>query len=269
MAIPIGVIINLLRDPEVDKRVILQFALKQLKKIGYAKVAAAILGALMVGVSSVIKIPQIRKILKPPSMEKKALLALGLSTDSVRLETLAQFIHVTYNQQQGNAFVNYGESLLLGLQNIVILLLLEYYKLRKELAAATTLPDKEQIKESLRALIKPAVAIIGSVLFLTQVAPKLLISLLQVLIIPIGIAAKIPQIKRNAALRSTAHLSEVTIGANVIGSLIRVFTTVLNFKRGRSRDAILLAGYLTSFVLNSVLAGQIYTYGKEKSLKKE
>lgn len=260
MSSPAIMILNLLRDPDVDKKVILKFALRQVKAIGYAKVAAMILGAIMVGASSVIKIPQIRKILKPKTAEKRAVLALGLSRDSVRLETLAQFIHVTYNKHQGNAFVNYGESFLLGLQNIVILALLEYYRLRKEIINSSSLSDKAQIQESLKELVKPLAEIIGAVLFITKVAPRLLVAALQVLIIPIGIAAKLPQIQRNAQLKSTAHLSEVTIGANVIGSLIRVFTTITNFKRGRSRDSVLLAGYLTSFALNAILAGQIYKY---------
>lgn len=264
MSSPIAIILNLLRDPEVDKKVILKFALAQVKAIGYAKVAAMLLGLIMVGASSVIKIPQIRKILKPKTAEKKAILAEGLSKDSVRLETLAQFIHVTYNKQQGNSFINFGESFLLGLQNIALLSILEYYKLRKQLLESSTLSDKDQIQEALKASIKPVAAIIGSVLFITKVAPRSLIAALQVLIIPIGIAAKLPQIQRNAQLRSTAHLSEVTIGANVIGSLIRVYTTITNFKRGRSRDSVLLAGYLTSFVLNAVLAGQIYKYKKVK-----
>lgn len=266
MSSPIAIIFNLLRDPDVDKKVILKFALAQIKAIGYAKVAAMILGLVMVGASSVIKIPQIRKILKPKTAEKKANLALGLSRDSVRLETLAQFIHVTYNKQQGNAFINYGESFLLGLQNIALLSLLEYYRLRKELLQSSSLSDKDQIQEALKASVKPVAGIIGAVLFLTRVAPRPLIAALQVLIIPIGIAAKLPQIQRNAQLKSTAHLSEVTITANVIGSLIRVYTTITNFKRGRSRDAVLLAGYLTSFVLNAVLAGQIYKY---KEVEKE
>lgn len=265
---PLIMVLKLLRDPEVSNKVILQFAFRQVKAIGYAKVLAMLLGALMVGVSSFIKIPQIKKILAPPKMEQRAVLALGLSRESVSLETLAQFVHVTYNQQQRNSFLNYGELLLVGIQNVGILILLEYYRLRRELAASSTLRDKAQIQECLKELIKPVATIIGAVVFITKIAPVGLISALQVISIPIGIVAKVPQIRRNAALRSTAHLSEVTIGANVIGSLIRVFTTVSNFKRGRSRDLVLLAGYLTSLALNATIAGQMYHYKKEAEERK-
>lgn len=253
-------LVNLIRDPEISNRVILQFAFKQVKAIGYAKVLLMLLGALMVGVSSVIKIPQIRKILGPKTMEARARLARGLSTESVLLETASQWIHVTYNQQQRNSFVNYGESFLLGLQNIAILLLLKYYQLRKQLAAASNMGEKDQIRECLKALVRPAAVILGAIVVLTKLVPPQVVSALQILNIPIGILAKIPQIQRNAALKLTAHLSEVTIGANVVGSLVRVFTTLLNFKRARSRDRVLLAGYLSSLALNLVLLGQIVHY---------
>lgn len=269
MSAPIMMLVNLLRDPDVPNKVILQFAMKQIKAIGYAKVLSLLLGASMVGVSSVIKIPQIKKILGPKTMAARSKLAKGLSEESVLLETAAQWIHVTYNKQQRNSFVNYGELFLLGIQNIAILLLLKYYKLRRELSAATTLSEKDQINECLKALLKPAASIVAVLVFLTKICPPRVIATLQILNIPIGILAKIPQIKRNQALRSTAHLSQVTIFANVIGSAIRVFTTASNFKKGRSRDSVLLAGYLTSFALNAVLAGQIVHYGKNEKKEKE
>lgn len=256
-------IIRLLRDPDVDKRLILKFALRQIKAIGYTKVLAMLLGALMVGVLLVIKIPQIRKILRPKTMEARANLALGLSQPLVTLETLAQFIHVTFNKQQGNSFVNYGELLLLGIQNIVLLLLLEWFRLRKRLADATNMKDLEQIRAVVLEMAKPVAVLVAVLLFLTKVAPPALVSTLQVLNIPIAIAAKIPQIRRNEQLRSTAHLLEVTIGANVIGSAIRVFTTLSNF-RGR-RDNVLLAGYTTSLALNATLAAQIIKYREDKT----
>lgn len=264
--------IRLLSNPDIDKKVLIKFIYRQLKAqvkvVGYGKVASILLGLLMVGASSVIKIPQIRKILKPKSADERIKLADGLSKDSVKLETLAQFIHVTFNKQQGNSFVNYGESLLLGLQNIALLAVLEFYRMRRELRQWSTLPDDAQIKESLKATVKPIARVIAAVFFLTKIAPTPLIAALQVLIIPIGIAAKIPQIRRNEEMKSTAHLSEVTIGANVIGSLIRVYTTLTNYRPGR-RDRVLLAGYLTSLALNAVLAGQILKYGKKEKEKKD
>ncbi|GEQ68063.1 hypothetical protein JCM33374_g1729 [Metschnikowia sp. JCM 33374] len=270
MSSPIFTVLKLLRDPKLSNKVILQLVFKQVKAVGYIKLLSVLLGALIVAVSSVIKIPQIKKILQPNSAMKRAELAQGLSRNSVRLETLAQFLHVTYNKQQKNAFVNYGESLLLGVQNTVLLLVLEYYRLRKEdedngSNGGESLDENSPHRKSLRKLIPHAFSIVGILGFITKVAPPQLIQLLQLLNIPMSVASKIPQIRKNYKLRSTAHLSEVTVGANVLGSLVRVFTTFSGFKKHRSRDAILLAGYSTSLGLNTVLAAQMYRYRKDKT----
>ncbi|KAF8005271.1 hypothetical protein HF325_000728 [Metschnikowia pulcherrima] len=265
MSSPIFMALRLLKDPEISNRVILQFAFRQAKAVGYLKVLSAAFGALIVAASSVIKIPQVRKIVRPENPVRRAELAAGLLKDSVRLETLAQFIHVAYNHQQGNAFVNYGESFLLGVQNIALLLVLEYYSLRRKLGSYSVHPDNEQRQECLRQLLKPALTIAAVYVFITKIASRRLVLALQVVNIPITIFAKIPQIQRNADLRSTKHLSEITVGANMAGSLLRVFTTVVNYKKHRSRDAVLLLGYLTSFALNAVLAAQIVNYRKEKT----
>lgn len=253
-------IINLIRDPEISNKVILKFAFRQIKAIGYAKVLSMLLGALIVAASSVIKIPQIKKITAPPTVLQRVALAQGVPQSSVRLEALSQLIHVTYNQRSRKSFVMYGESLLLGIQNAALLLILEYYKLRKEGENAKSGSERDQVIQALKGLAKPAAIIIGAVFLVNKIIPLGGIGLLQILCIPLSIAAKIPQIQRNKELKSTAHLSLITISANVAGSLIRVFTTVSNFKKGRTTDLVLLSGYLTSFALNSVLMGQIIKY---------
>lgn len=258
-------IINLIRDPDVSNKLILKFAFRQVKAIGYAKVLSMLLGALIVAASSVIKIPQIRKITAPATVTQRAALALGVPQSSVRLEALAQLIHVTYNQHNRKLFVLYGELMLLGLQNAVLLLLLEYYQLRKQRSVYDEgLSEREQQIAALKSLVRPAAAIVGAAVVVNKVLPLSAVLALQILCIPLAIAAKIPQIRKNAELQSTAHLSLVTISANLAGSLIRVFTTASNFKKGRTTDLVLLSGYFTSFALNSVLMSQIIKYSKQE-----
>lgn len=260
MSSPVFMVLRLLRDPEVSNKVIFKFALRQVKAMGYAKVASMVLGALMVSASSVIKVPQIRKITLPNTAQERMALASGISANSVKLETLGQFVHVTFNKQSGNSFINYGESLLLGLQNVALLLILEYYELRRQ---AKGEKDAVAAKMALRAA-----RIAAALLFIVKIAPRGLIEALQLTNIPIGMAAKILQIRRNAALRSTKHLSKVTIGANVVGSMVRVFTTVSNFRRSSPRDRILLAGYSSSLALNAYIAAQMIQF-REEQLEKE
>ncbi|EGV60083.1 hypothetical protein PSN45_002179 [Yamadazyma tenuis] len=260
MGPPILQLLKTLIDPRVSKKMILQMAYGQLKMVGLAKVLSLLLSSSIVGVSSIIKIPQIRKIINPRLLDQRISVAQGLSLEGISLESFNYLIHVIYNQQNNNPFVGYGEALLLGLQNIAIILLIEYYKARSKLRV-TDLAEKEQINEAVAQLARPVAIVIGAVVLLAKVLPSSAISGLQLLSIPFSIASKIPQIKRNHDLKSTTHLASVTINANVLGSLIRVFTTVSNFDK-LGRDYILLAGYTSSFALNAVLAGQCYIYGK-------
>lgn len=263
MGPPYKQMIGLLFDPDVDKKMVLQLAQKQIKAIGYAKVLSLLLSSSIVGASSIIKVPQIKKIINPKLLNQRIKVSQGLSLPGISLESLNQLIHVIYNQKNNNLFITYGESFLLGLQNIVIILLIEYYRARAQLANATTLDESTKVNASLKALTKPIVVLASAIVVLGKVAPASVVNGLQVISIPLSIISKLPQIKKNYQLKSTAHLSNVTVGANVIGSLSRVFTTVENFDK-LGRDKVLLTGYVSSFVLNSVVAAQCFTYRKNK-----
>lgn len=254
-------IIKLVFNPDVSKKLILQIAFQQLSAIGLAKILSAVLGSAIVGVSSIIKIPQIKKIINPKLLNQRVSVAKGLSLEGISLETLVYLVHVLYNRQNNNNFINYGEAFLLGIQNVVIILLIEYYNLRSKLAKKGDLAEKEQIEVSLKELVTPISIMVGIVVFLSKVAEPSLVEALQVLNIPLSIVSKLPQIKQNYELKSTSHLSEITVGANALGSLIRVFTTIQNFNK-LGKDYVLLAGYASSFIVNSFVAGQCYYYKK-------
>lgn len=259
-------LVKLLFNPNVSKMMILQVAYGQLKIIGLARILSAVLGLTIVGVSSVIKIPQIKKIVRPEVLQGRIRVAQGLSLEGISLETLSNWIHVAYNSQNKNPFRNYGESLFVGIQNIAIILLIEYYNARARLGADGNQDAK--IQQSLKELLRPAAILAGGIVFLTKIAPENLISSLQIASIPISIVSKLPQIHQNHRLQRASHLSEITVGANWLGSLIRVFTTVQDFDK-LGRDKVLLAGYGLSFVLNLVLAGQVWYYGHQEQEKKE
>lgn len=268
MSSPIIRIVNLIKYSDISNRIILRFAFAQVKTVGFTKMLSMLLGALMVGVSSIIKIPQIKKIVDPPTVEQREYLAKGVPQSSVQLETLTQLIHVTYNQRLHLPFIFYGESLLLGIQNVVLLLVLEFYRLRRE-NPDVSLTEEEKFATATRALVKPFTAIVAVAVVVNKLLPFSIVLMLEVLCIPISIAAKISQIQRNKELQSTAHLSLITICANLAGSVIRVFTTVSNLKKGRIPDLVLLGGYTTSFVLNTVLMGQIIKCYKQDYNRKD
>lgn len=251
--------IRLLFNPNISNTLILQLAWNRVKVMKKGPLVSKLLGSLIVAVSSFIRVPQIKKITDPRQLKDRIAVAGGLSMEGISLETLGYLIHVVYNKQNGNPFVNYGETVLLGIQNLAIILLIRYYNARK--AGCDPVG-------ALAELVQPVAIILALAIGLSKVAPEDFILGLQVLSIPISIVSKIPQIRKNHALKSTRHLSTVTVGANVLGSFIRVFTTLQDFDK-LGRDKVLLAGYCSSFALNAVLAAQCLIYGKGSETEEE
>lgn len=278
-ASPLWLLLDLLKDPDTSNKIVLQMAWSQVKAIGIGKVLAALLSALTVGVSSFIRIPQIRKLLIKTEADRVGV-AKGLSLQSLTIDTLNSLVHVSFNSYNNIPFINYGESLLLGIQNAIIILLTKYYRLRgnDEIENVSKLPLSEAIKELADGLAQPLLIMAGAVIFFTKVAPSSLISTLEILNIPISIISKIPQIKANHKLQTVSHLSDVVLRANVLGSIIRVYTSYTDYstkaKRNKNTvdEKILVAGYTTSLIMNSILLGQSIVYdklGKGKRVKDE
>ncbi|KHC53431.1 mannose-P-dolichol utilization defect 1 [Candida albicans P60002] len=278
MGSPIIMLIKLLLDPDVSKKVILQMAWSQVKAIGIGKVIAALLSALTVGVSSFIRVPQIRKLLINSEHDRIAV-ANGLSLTSLSLDTLNSLIHVTFNSQNRIPFIQYGESLLLGIQNAIIILLVKFYRGQETAGVGKWqgLNCDDKFAAIRGAVTKPLVIMIASAIFFNKLAPSSLISALEILNIPISIVAKFPQIKTNYELKTAKHLSDTVLRANVVGSLIRVYTSFTDYSTKKQRnkntvdETILLAGYSTSLILNSILLSQSIVYDKlgEKKVEDE
>lgn len=242
--------VRLLLNPNIDKKLVVSMFLQQFKKKEIGPILSKLLGSGIVGISSIIRIPQIRKIVNPEKLSQRVSVSKGLSLSGISLETLGYLIHVVYNHQNKNPFVNYGETLLVGLQNVAIIILIKYYHSRENGSVLLAVIDT----------IRPILVMLAISIGIGKFASHDFISTLQVLNIPISILSKLPQIRQNYLLQSTGHLSNITVGANVLGSFTRVFTTLQDFEK-LGRDKVLLVGYGSLFFLNAVLAGQCYYYG--------
>lgn len=97
----------------------------QCVKLGISKA----LGVAIITTASVVKVPQILKLLSSKS-------ATGLSFLSYLLETTAYIISLAYNYRKGFAFSTYGETGLILVQNVVIAVLILNYSGQKGAAAA-------------------------------------------------------------------------------------------------------------------------------------
>ncbi|KAA8903592.1 hypothetical protein FN846DRAFT_53936 [Sphaerosporella brunnea] len=195
------------------------------------------IGVGIVALSTVVKVPQLLKLVRSRS-------AQGISFASYLLETSAYIITLAYNVRSGNPFSTYGEIAILALQNVVISLLVLHYKGKDTMAAAYA----------------AGLATAVYALFNESVLPKEVLVLVQAATIPLGLASKIPQIWTIAKEKSTGQLSAFAVFNYLFGSLARIFTTLAEVD-----DPIILIGFLGGFALNVVLAAQMLYYWNSSS----
>lgn len=191
--------------------------------------------ALGVGIvlgGSIVKVPQILKIVNAGSVR-------GLSLSSYLLETASYCISLAYNVRKEFPFSTYGETAFLTVQNILITLMILGY--------SRSFPQ---------LLGVGMVIVIGSYCLASQgvVTPSVL-NYLQAATIPLSLSSKIPQILETYRNKSTGQLSAFAVFNYFVGSLARVFTTVQE-----TGDSLIFWGFALATVLNGVLVAQMIMY---------
>ncbi|KAA6407518.1 MAG: mannose-P-dolichol utilization defect 1 [Lasallia pustulata] len=183
------------------------------------------LGISIIATSSIVKIPQILKLLTSQS-------AAGISFLSYLLETSSLLISLAYNVRQGFPFSTYGELALIAVQNVVIAVLVLRFAGRGAAAGAFV-----------AGLAAAGVGGCGVVELFAGGAGAL------------GVASKMPQIWTVWQQGGTGQLSAFAVFNYLMGSLSRIFTTLQE-----TGDKLIFYSYLASFLLNAVLAAQMVYY---------
>ena len=199
-------------------------------------VSLAISKALGIGIitaASVVKVPQIIKLVQSQSSE-------GLSFTSYLLETASFVITLAYNMRSGFPFSTYGETALIAIQDVVISVLILTYSGKKAQAGAF-------------------VAAVGSAVYALMVSDTLVndaqMTTLQASAGGMSIASKLPQILTIWQQGGTGQLSAFAVFNYLFGSLSRIYTTIQEVD-----DQLILYGFIAGFVLNAVLAAQVVYY---------
>ncbi|KAI9682091.1 MAG: Mannose-P-dolichol utilization defect 1 protein [Caeruleum heppii] len=243
---------SLLHDLDLSNTACLKLALS--KALGLGIITA----------SSIVKLPQIFKLLSSRSPS-------GISTLAYGLETLSYVVTLSYNLRKGFPFSTYGETALIAAQNVVIALLVFRFQGREALAAAFV----------------AVLAGVAGVLGVEGVVPEKELGWAQGAAGLLGVASKVPQIVTVWREGGTGQLSAFAVGlllsllshhppsspsrahretyTNVryqrqvfnylLGSLTRIFTTLQEVD-----DPLILYGFIAGFVLNAVLAAQMLYY---------
>lgn len=197
------------------------------------------LGIGIVGASSIVKVPQIVKLVKSRS-------ASGVSFLSYLLETSSYLISLAYNVRKGFPFSTFGETAMVLGQNVIITVLVLNYS----------------GKASAAALFVAALAASVVTLFSEQLLDMQQLSYLQVGAGALGVASKVPQIVAILQEGGTGQLSAYTVFNYLLGSLTRIFTTLQEVD-----DKLILYGFIAGFALNLVLALQMVYYWNAPSTK--
>lgn len=146
------------------------------------------LGIAIISASSIVKIPQILKLVSSKS-------ASGISFLAYLLEISAQVVSLAYNVRQGFPFSTFGEAALIAVQNVVIAVLVLRYSGRAGLAA----------------LFVAGLAVAGTALFRGDVVDMKMLSYLQAGAGVLGVASKVPQIATVFREGSTGQLSAFAV----------------------------------------------------------
>ncbi|TVY25859.1 Mannose-P-dolichol utilization defect protein [Lachnellula hyalina] len=199
------------------------------------------LGLGIIAASSIVKIPQILKLLSSKSSS-------GISFLSYFLETSAYLISLAYNYRQGFPFSTYGETALIAVQNVVIAVLVLNYS----------------GKSAGAAVFVAGLAASGAALFAPNILDMQTLSYFQAGAGVLGVASKLPQIAAVWQEGGTGQLSAFAVFNYLIGSLSRIFTTLQEVD-----DKLILYGFVAGFALNAILAAQMVYYWNAPAKKSE
>ncbi|KAI1454838.1 mannose-P-dolichol utilization defect 1 protein [Annulohypoxylon moriforme] len=197
------------------------------------------LGIGIIGASSIVKVPQIIKLVQSQSSS-------GISFLSYLLETSSYLISLAYNFRNEFPFSTYGETALILGQNVIITVLVLNYSGRASMAA----------------LFVAALATSVVTLFNGAILDMQTLSYLQAGAGVLGVASKVPQIAAIYQQGGTGQLSAFTVFNYLAGSLSRIFTTLQEVD-----DKLILYGFVAGFALNLVLAAQMVYYWNAPSAK--
>lgn len=190
---------------------------------------ATLLGYVVLAVSCVRSVPQIKRMKKNNS-------AQGVSLTSNISEMVAYTITVAYNLHLGYPFSSYGELVACWLQDVVIVGLIFRFN---------------SIKGWRPWLGTALFGVFFWTVMTGACGQRVLYGLQASTVAIVSFGGRVPQIWMNYQRGNSGELSVATCALNLAGSCARVFTTVV-----LTKDALIMAGTALGGVLNGILLAQ-------------
>ena len=196
--------------------------------------------------SFTLRLPQIISMLKSKSIE-------GLSYISIYSEIITFLFSCLYSYHKEYPFMTYGESVIILVQNVIILLLCWKY-------------DKDQSSDRKNFFFVAVCMIISYFCLKGNYVNDYMWYLIGSSGIPLVSISRISQIIISFRDKSTGPLSAFTFLMNIAGSVSRIFTSIKE-----TGDIIIIISYVYSSLLSLIILIQIIYYsrkGKEEPTKK-
>jgi mannose-P-dolichol utilization defect protein 1 len=204
-----------------------------------------LLGYAIIFFSFILKVPQIKNMIKMKSEE-------GLSYVSIYLEIIIFLFSGLYGYHYANPFSTYGENFIILAQSLTILFLCWKYG---QIASISS--------KILRFLFLSGLTVLTLASF-KNILPESAWFYIGSSPIPLASIARITQIYESYSAKSTGPLSAFTFFLALGGSVARVFTTLTE-----TSDYLLIFTYAYGAFLNLIILIQIFIYGNKSAQTKE
>eukprot|EP01038_Epipyxis_sp_PR26KG_P010237 gene10237-13770_t len=203
--------------------------------------------------SIALKLPQIINIIVSKDV-------VGISPISFYGEVPLATTTVVYNILKNNPFSSYGESVMVLIQNLVLVFLLWTF-------------SKPAVLLQTRLSVLLGFVVIAIISYFIPPSFQFLLPLFNFGLMIISRVSQVPQIISNFKLRTTGQISIITTLLLFVGALVRIFTTIQEV----GYDVPLLTGFSISTILSGILLAQIIVYNwiipdkskKEKFVEKK
>lgn len=194
------------------------------------------LGAGIIVGSTLVKIPQILKILGAKSSE-------GISFMSVLLELIGVTSAASYSFSKGYPFSSWGESVFLLIETAIIGFLVLLYGGHASQANAFA-----------------ALYSVAAYALFSGIVPASVLWSMQIANVPIIVCAKMIQAWKNFQNGHTGQLSAITVFLLFLGGCARIFTSIQE-----TGDPVIIFTFIMASLSNGVLAAQVLYYWKATS----
>jgi len=191
------------------------------KGLGYSIVVGA----------SIVKVPQILKLLAAKS-------AAGLSVTALYAELAAITFGMAYSVQMDFPFSAWGEALFLSLQDVILVMLIYMYN-----------------GQTLGLLLFAPFYAGASYVLCSPMTPLDIVTKLQGSVLVIMLVSKFIQIFASFQAGGTGQLSFITAFLLFAGSVARIFTTIQE-----TGDTLMTAQFILAGSMNAIIMGQILWY---------